>query len=94
MGYNFSAVHRLRHLNEDSGGCSRLGIDTHLDTNVTGVFNENPTLNEYYHLAHSFQRDSPPPSGDTSPEKLSRFHHKRSTIYSMVDETYAPLSNL
>ena len=47
IGYNFNTTHCLAYLNEDNDGISRLGINTNLDTNLTGRYSDTPTLNQY-----------------------------------------------
>ena len=75
VGYNFICKHRPDYLNKDADGLSRLGIDTTLGPNITGVYSDNKVLDTYFRLACQLSRDSPCATGEVTPHGLPDFHH-------------------
>ena len=75
VGYNFTCKHRPDYLNKDADGLSRLGIDTTLGPDITGVYSDNKALDTYFRLACQVSRDSPCPTGEITPHGLRGFRH-------------------
>ena len=75
VGYNFTCKHRPEYLNKDADGLSRLGIDTTLGPNITGVYSDNEALDTYFRLACQLSRDNPCPTGEVTPHGLPGFRH-------------------
>lgn len=77
IGLIFTVNYHIRHLNEDSNGLSQLSVDTLLGFNITGIYSDNKTLNQYYQVVHQFSIASPSPSGNITPHKFPGFLRKR-----------------